>query len=129
MIEETLKELQKGICELTCQDEFSVEYLVIGTLSKNHMANEDDMMRAKKIVMGTEKKIMEMWDVSNETWRKIPKIQIVDIERLTGPGIGKESKTEIVFEDFLISVEEYDLINIPMAEENKLIKKDKNEEP
>ncbi len=126
MIEALLEELQKGICELTCVDEFSVEYLIIGTLSKNHMADKEDVIRAEKIALEKEKKIVEIWDVQNALWRKIPQIQIVDIERLTGSGIGKESENEMAFEEFLMSMEECEVINIPAEEENKLVEKEKD---
>ena len=119
----TINELRAGICELTLLDEFSVEKeSIMGTLSKYHMADFGDEKRAEDIANNFNESgsMVELWDVHKEMWQKIAVREIVEIERLTGKGIGK--KTSEVCPDDLN--DEYELINIPEEEEKKLASKE-----
>ena len=78
-----VSELSQGICELVCQDEFSVECCVIGTLSENHLEIGENAAE------NDDKNVINLWNVQKEEWQTIPIVRIHDIERLTGIGIKK----------------------------------------
>jgi len=101
---EVIKELCAGICELTLVDEFSVETgQVMGTLAECHMANEGDVEKARW-EKSAEGERVNVWNVREERWEKIRLVEIGEIERLTGKGVkGKEDEMSV--DDFLTSLE------------------------
>jgi len=122
---EVIKELCAGICELTLVDEFSVETgKVMGTLAECHMANEGDVEKARW-EKSAEGERVNVWNVREERWEKIRLVEIGEIERLTGAGVGKKSETEMNLEEFL--AEAIELINMPEDEEKRLAKEENSD--
>jgi len=80
--QETIKELQKGICELTIVDNHSVEHIISATLSLNHLPDVDGELN-----FTPDKYNIMLWNMVKEEWQTYPVNYIIDLERLTGFGV------------------------------------------
>ena len=83
--EDVIAELTAGICEIIFTDSFSVEHKVSVTLSPNHI----DGAIHQNVNSSTH---ISAWDMVEENWNDIVLSSIIDLERLTGPGIKGDSK-------------------------------------
>jgi hypothetical protein len=124
---ETINELRAGICELTLVDEFSVEYdKVMGTLAECHMADLEGVEKSRREKNAKGGRV-NVWNVRKERWEEIRLVEIGEIERLTGRGVGKRNETEMSLKELQDAIAEgHELINIPMGVENAPVSDEKN---
>ena len=96
IMDNLVKELTAGICELTYVDKFSVEHKISATLSPNHLNGESEVNDSSVTI--------RLWNVQDEEWQNIIVSSIIDLERLTGFGVKDERD--------LVDLEEVELSNM-----------------
>ena len=87
---EIIHTLQSGICEITCTDEFSVEFSMIGTLSQIHLPHDVDTMD-----IPDDPNTFVVFNVNTEKWDTFSAHSVIDVEQLTGEGaLNNEKKLQ-----------------------------------
>ena len=76
-----IQTLQNGISEITYTDEFSVEFSMIGTLSRTHLPDDIDTMDVDDDVNS-----FTVFNVPKEKWETLSAQSVIHIEQLTGEG-------------------------------------------
>jgi len=91
-----IKELERGICEITIVSEHSSMSRTISvTLSPNHLPDNSTFSSKPNIIV--------MWNMVDEEWQSIHLSTIGEIERLTGFGV-KDERDAISVEEMTSSL-------------------------